>query len=164
MPAGRRSKTGMPAQFWRSSATSQPAAAGARSPRFVHEFSVDRRLPLRRPGQNFLVFGCGCVKKSFGLVSFSSKAGGTIEGSFYPPDYANTDRDYERYYQEALSQDRKAASGCKPCHGRGDRKRERGFSGLRLCVLFIDPFFDLSLLSLPSASSLPLCLCKIPRY
>ena len=43
----------------------------------------------------------------------------------------NTERDYERDYQATLPQGRTAADGCKPRHGRGDRKRERSFSGLR---------------------------------
>ena len=33
-------------------------------------------------------------------------------------------------YQATLPQGRKAADGFKPRHGRGDRKRERSFSGL----------------------------------
>jgi hypothetical protein len=49
----------------------------------------------------------------------------------HSPHYANTERDYERDYQEALPQGRKAADGCKPRHGRDDRKRERSFSGLK---------------------------------
>ena len=40
------------------------------------------------------------------------------------------ERDYERDYQATLPQGRTAADGCKPRHGRGDRKRERSFSGL----------------------------------
>ena len=47
-----------------------------------------------------------------------------------PPHYVNTDRDYERDYQATLPQGRTAADGCKPRHGRDDRKRERSFSGL----------------------------------
>ena len=47
----------------------------------------------------------------------------------------NTERDYERDherdYQATLPQGRTAAGGCKPRHGRDDRKRERSFSGLR---------------------------------
>ena len=58
-------------------------------------------------------------------------AGGTIERSCQSPHYVNTERDYERDYQAALPQGRTAADGCKPLHGRGDRKRERSFSGLR---------------------------------
>ena len=42
----------------------------------------------------------------------------------------NTERDYERDYQATLPQGRTAADGCKPRHGRDDRKRERSFSGL----------------------------------
>ena len=57
-------------------------------------------------------------------------AGGTIERSCYSPHYVNTERDYERDYQATLPQGRTAADGCKPRHGRGDRKRERSFSGL----------------------------------
>jgi len=57
----------------------------------------------------------------------------------YSPHYVNTERDYERDYQATLPQGRTAADGCKPRHGRDDRKRERSFSGLRgpftlLCV------------------------------
>ena len=58
-------------------------------------------------------------------------AGGTIERSCYSPHYVNTERDYERDYQATLPQGRTAAGGCKPRHGRDDRKRERSFSGLR---------------------------------
>ena len=47
------------------------------------------------------------------------------------PHYANTERDYEGDYQATLPQGHTAARGCKPRHGRGDRKQERGFSGLR---------------------------------
>ena len=61
---------------------------------------------------------------------FLGVAGGTIERSCYFPHYVNTERDYERDYQAALPQSRTAADGCKPRHGRGDRKRERSFSGL----------------------------------
>ena len=57
-------------------------------------------------------------------------AGGTIERSCYSPHYVNTERDYERDYQATLPQGRTAADGCKPRHGRDDRKRERSFSGL----------------------------------
>ena len=53
-------------------------------------------------------------------------AGGTIERSCYSPHYVNTERDY----QATLPQGRTAADGCKPRHGRDDRKRERSFSGL----------------------------------
>ena len=61
-------------------------------------------------------------------------AGGTIERSCYSPHYVNTERDYEtRDYHAALPRGFKAADGCKPRrHGRGDRKRERRFSGLRV--------------------------------
>ena len=62
---------------------------------------------------------------------FLGVAGGTIERSCYSPHYVNTERDYERDYQATLPQGRTAAGGCKPRHGRDDRKRERGFSGLR---------------------------------
>ena len=61
---------------------------------------------------------------------FLGVAGGTIERSCYSPHYVNTERDYERDYQATLPQGRTAADGCKPRHGRGDRKRERSFSGL----------------------------------
>ena len=63
-------------------------------------------------------------------------AGGTIERSCYSPHYVNTERDYERDYQATLPQGRTAADGRKPRHGRGDRKRERRFSGLR----FLKPY------------------------
>ena len=62
---------------------------------------------------------------------FLGVAGGTIERSCYSPHYVNTERDYERDYQATLPQGRTAADGCKPRHGRDDRKRERSFSGLR---------------------------------
>ena len=65
---------------------------------------------------------------------FLGVAGGTIERScynaLYSPHYVNTERDHERDYQAALPQGRTAADGCKPRHGRDDRKRERSFSGL----------------------------------
>ena len=38
---------------------------------------------------------------------------------------------YERDYQATLPQGRTAADGCKPRHGRDDRKRERSVSGIR---------------------------------
>ena len=63
---------------------------------------------------------------------FLGVAGGTIERSCYSPHYVNTERDYERDYQATLPQGRTAADGCKPRHGRDDRKRERSFSGLSL--------------------------------
>ena len=63
---------------------------------------------------------------------FLGVAGGTIERSCYSPHYVNTERDYERDYQATLPQGRTAADGCKPRHGRDDRKRERSFSGLRI--------------------------------
>ncbi len=50
--------------------------------------------------------------------------------SRYFPHYVNTERDYERDYQATLLQGRTAAGGCKPRYGRGDRKRERSFSGI----------------------------------
>ena len=62
---------------------------------------------------------------------FLGVAGGTIERSCYSPHYVNTERDYERDYQATLPQGRTAADGCKPRHGRDDRKRERSFSGLQ---------------------------------
>ena len=54
----------------------------------------------------------------------------------------NTERDYERDYQATLPQGRTAADGCKPRHGRDDRKRERSFSGL-------SPLFALGQLNTP---------------
>ena len=77
---------------------------------------MNRELPLRRPGQ-----------KPF---KFLGVAGGTTEGLCYSPHYANTEIDHERDYQATLPQGRTAADGCKPRHGRDDRKRERSFSGL----------------------------------
>ena len=65
---------------------------------------------------------------------FLGVAGGTIERSCYSPHYVNTERDYERDYQATLPQGRTAADGCKPRHGRDDRKRERSFSGLRVLL------------------------------
>ena len=63
---------------------------------------------------------------------FLGVAGGTIERSCYSPHYVNTERDYERDYQKdyqaTLPQGRTAAGGCKPRHGRGDRKWERSRS------------------------------------
>ena len=55
---------------------------------------------------------------------FLGVAGGAIERSCYSPHYVNTERDYERDYQATLPQGRTAADGCKPRHGRDDRKRE----------------------------------------
>ena len=51
-----------------------------------------------------------------------------------PLRYVNTERDYEGDYQQATrpQQGRTAAGGCKPRHGRDDKKRERGFSGLNI--------------------------------
>ena len=69
---------------------------------------------------------------------FLGVAGGTIERSCYSPHYVNTERDYERDYQATLPQGRTAADGCKPRHGRDDRKRERSFSGLRVFSLLAD--------------------------
>ena len=66
---------------------------------------------------------------------FLGVAGGTIERSCYSPHYVNTERDYERDYQATLPQGRTAADGCKPRHGRDDRKRERSFSGLRAALV-----------------------------
>ena len=82
----------------------------------IYRLPVDRKLPLRRPGQKLKCWGV---------------AGGTIERSCYSPYYVNTERDYEGDYQAALPQGRTAADGCKHRHGRDDRKRERSFSGLR---------------------------------
>ena len=56
----------------------------------------------------------------------------------------NTERDYERDYQATLPQGRTAADGCKPRHGRDDRKRERSFSGLSIVAsgrFFVVVFF-----------------------
>ena len=64
--------------------------------------------------------------------TFLGVAGGTIERSRYSPHYVNTERDYERDYQATLPQGRTAADGCKPRHGRDDRKRERSFSGAKV--------------------------------
>ena len=68
------------------------------------------------------------------LLCFLGVTGGTIERSCYSPHYVNTERDYERDYQATLPQGRTAADGCKPRHGREDRKRERSFSGLSSSV------------------------------
>ena len=70
---------------------------------------------------------------------FLGVAGGTIERSCYSPHYVNTERDYERDYQATLPQGRTAADGCKPRHGRDDRKRERSFSGLSVFKRMIFP-------------------------
>ena len=40
-----------------------------------------------------------------------------MEKSFYSPHDLNTEKDYERDYQEILPQGRTAANGCKPRHG-----------------------------------------------
>ena len=66
----------------------------------------------------------------FHSVGWFILGGGTIERSCYSPHYVNTERDYERDYRATLPQGRTAADGCKPRHGRDDRKRERSFSGL----------------------------------
>ena len=84
-----------------------------------HGLSLDSALTARRPGR----------PKTF---LFLGVAGGTIERSCYSPHYVNTERDYERDFQATLPQGRTAADGCKPRHGRDDRKRERSFSGLRM--------------------------------
>ena len=68
-------------------------------------------------------------------LRFLGVAGGTIEGSCYSPHYVNTERDYERDYQATLPQRHTAADGCKPRHGRDDRKRERSSSGLSAAVV-----------------------------
>ena len=65
------------------------------------------------------------------ICRYLGVTGGMIERSCYSPHYVNTKGDYERDYQAALPQGRTAADGCKPRHGRDDRKRERSFSGLR---------------------------------
>ena len=72
---------------------------------------------------------------------FLGVAGGTIEieRSCYSPHYVNTERDYERDYQATLPQGRTAADGCKPRHGRDDRKRERSFSGLSFLLPKLEP-------------------------
>ena len=68
---------------------------------------------------------------------FLGVAGGTIERSCYSPHYVNTEGDYERDYQATLPQGRTAADGCKPRHGRDDRKRERSFSGLSAFLVLL---------------------------
>ena len=87
------------------------------------------------------------AKKTF---LFLGVAGGTIERSCYSPHYVNTERDYERDYQATLPQGRTAADGCKPRHGRDDRKRERSFSGLRVVPPMGEPGTRLSPLTLRS--------------
>ena len=72
---------------------------------------------------------------------FLGVAGGAIERSCYSPHYVNTERDYERDYQAALPQGRTAADGCKPRHGRDDRKRERSFSGLSFVFFSLTQLF-----------------------
>ena len=59
----------------------------------------------------------------FHSVGWFILGGGTIERSCYSPHYVNTERDYERDYQATLPQGRTAANGCKPRHGRDDRKQ-----------------------------------------
>ena len=81
----------------------------------------------------------------------------------------NTERDYyERDYQVTLPHGRKAAGGCKPRHGRGDKtaflgrtilhtrkRRERSFSGLR-------PKSAQPNSPAPPSSSTPPCQCHRP--
>ena len=62
--------------------------------------------------------------KNAAAFKFLGVAGGAIERSCCSLNYANTESDYERDYQATLPQGRKAADGCKPRHGRDDRKRE----------------------------------------
>ena len=73
----------------------------------------------------------------FHSVGWFILGGGTIERSCYSPHYVNTERDYERDYQATLPQGRTAADGCKPRHGRDDRKRERSFSGLSAFLVLL---------------------------
>ena len=91
-------------------------------------------------GNFHLSCGCGSQAPSpqprLKTFKFLGVAGGTIERSCYSPHYVNTERDYERDYQATLPQGRTAADGCKPRHGRDDRKRERSFSGLSFAINF----------------------------
>ena len=89
---------------------------------------------------------------------FSGVAGGTIERSCYSPHYVNTERDYERDYQATLPQGRTAADGCKPRHGRDDRKRERSSSWLSPSPMMI----WLSIIAMP-ASTRPSAFLRLKR-
>ena len=75
--------------------------------------------------KNFYVFGCGWWydREILLLPPLCEYREGKVLKNY-------TKRDYERDYQAPLPQGRTAAGGCKPRHGRDDRKRERGFSGL----------------------------------
>ena len=108
-----------------------------KSPRSLRDLAGKRALSARRlffvdPLKNYFL---GDIEPPPTPASktfmFLGVAGGTIERSCYSPHYVNTERDYERDYQATLPQGRTAADGCKPRHGRGDRKRERSFSELR---------------------------------
>ena len=79
---------------------------------FLKTLSLDSAARAK----NFFVFGCGWWYDR--------------EIVLLPPLCEYRERDYERDYQATLPQGRTAADGCKPRHGRDDRKRERSFSGL----------------------------------
>ena len=127
---------------------SPPWISGTRREGFSRVPTIPYPTPLTvfRSGRDPQVQSSSLEKAFFCLVSFGDSrarrhprqkllcflgvAGGTIERSCYSPHYVNTERDYERDYQATLPQGRTAADGCKPRHGRDDRKRERSFSGL----------------------------------
>ncbi len=93
--------------------------------------SHEQGLRLRRPGQKFISFW---VWRWLVIRSRDHATDGMPPLSKQPRSrhYFKTERDHERNYQAILPQGRKAAGGCKPRHGRGDSKRERSFSGLKL--------------------------------
>ena len=105
------------------------------SPLTVFRSGRDPQVQSSSPQKAFFCLSFGDIRARRRprqkLLCFLGVAGGTIERSCYSPHYVNTERDYERDYQATLPQGRTAAGGCKPRHGRGDRKRERSFSGLR---------------------------------
>ena len=104
------------------------------TPLTVFRSGRDPQVQSSSPKKHFSAFSFGDIRARRRplqkLLCFLGVAGGTIERSCYSPHYVNTERDYERDYQATLPQGRTAADGCKPRHGRDDRKRERSFSGL----------------------------------
>ena len=103
-----------------------------------------RSTPLPRP-KTFMFLGAWLVVRS-------------RDRARYSPHYVNTERDYEGDYQATLPQGRTAADGCKPRHGRGDRKRERSFSGLSKNVHFCTSGGDTALVSRSRARRAARCL------
>ena len=108
-------------------------AVALESPSAAHDRRSSMLFPLR-DGNSLNAAAAAAPTVAPGPKTFKfvglGVAGGAIERSCYSPHYVNTERDYERDYQATRPQGRKAADGCKPRHGRGDRKRGRKLSGL----------------------------------